>query len=348
MEEIEVNQEQTNKTFPNKEVKYQQIVEEIKLLIPFLTEEMKSCPNSDIIFNLFETVDFYSLKRHFNIKSTTQKKNPEDELLNQFLENFYSTLSNFDSFLNLPPKKSIFELNSNNKGLEFKFPKIFDINGDEAIIQRGEDEIFVFLYDNFSELESFIKFNSNFDVETYCIGMNLNFFEVKTWIKNNNLLEKKNLFFYFTDISSLKIINLDFDNIPRIMSIGKDNIITKDKYVKYEKYYNILNVSINPNIINENINSDEVKFAYLDNEDKKKIIKTINLYLRKCGLKDVHFYVRTKISLDKNGLRRIKCQPIFYGEADEKGKNLVDNLIKILNVQDVFKDAIQNKVISKI
>ena len=145
MEEIEVNQEQTSKTFPNKEVKYQQIVEEIKLLIPFLTEEMKSCPNSDIIFNLFETVDFYSLKRHFNIKSTTQKKNPEDELLNQFLENFYSTLSNFDSFLNLPPKKSIFELNSNNKGLEFKFPKIFDIM-EMRQLYRGGRMKFLFFY----------------------------------------------------------------------------------------------------------------------------------------------------------------------------------------------------------
>ena len=52
--------------FPVAEVKYQQNMEEMKQLIPFIREEMKSCPSENFIFNLIETVDFYSLKRYFN------------------------------------------------------------------------------------------------------------------------------------------------------------------------------------------------------------------------------------------------------------------------------------------
>lgn len=56
-----------NSDFPNEETKYQQTVEEMKQLIPFLKEEMKSCPNQDLVFTLIETVDFYSLKGFLNL-----------------------------------------------------------------------------------------------------------------------------------------------------------------------------------------------------------------------------------------------------------------------------------------
>ena len=54
--------------FPNEETKYQLIIEEMKQLIPFLKEEMKSCPNQDFVFNLIEIVDFYALKRSLILK----------------------------------------------------------------------------------------------------------------------------------------------------------------------------------------------------------------------------------------------------------------------------------------
>ena len=61
MEEVKSN----SSDFPNEETKYQLIVEEMKQLIPFLKEEMKSCPTQDLVFTLIETVDFYTLKRFF-------------------------------------------------------------------------------------------------------------------------------------------------------------------------------------------------------------------------------------------------------------------------------------------
>ena len=54
-----------NMDFPNEEVKYQQSMEEMKQLIPFLKEEMKLSPTENLVFTLIETVDFYSLKRFF-------------------------------------------------------------------------------------------------------------------------------------------------------------------------------------------------------------------------------------------------------------------------------------------
>lgn len=53
--------------FPIEESKYQQNVEEMKQLIPFIKEEMKSCPNDELTFDLIETVDFYTLKDFSNL-----------------------------------------------------------------------------------------------------------------------------------------------------------------------------------------------------------------------------------------------------------------------------------------
>ena len=41
-----------NLDFPNEEVKYQQNMEEMKQLVPFLKEEMKSCPTDNFVFTL--------------------------------------------------------------------------------------------------------------------------------------------------------------------------------------------------------------------------------------------------------------------------------------------------------
>ena len=55
----------------------------MKKLIPFLKEEMKSCPSQEFVFNLIETVDYYALKRFFNLKINTSSNNKS---LSQFKE----------------------------------------------------------------------------------------------------------------------------------------------------------------------------------------------------------------------------------------------------------------------
>ena len=41
-----------NMDFPNEEIKYQQSMEEMKQLVPYLKEEMKFCPTENLIFTL--------------------------------------------------------------------------------------------------------------------------------------------------------------------------------------------------------------------------------------------------------------------------------------------------------
>ena len=98
---------------------------------------------------------------------------------------------------------------------------------------------------------------------------------------------------------------------------------------------------------NDSNNEDQKKidsnFILLENENKRKIIKAMNHYIRDAGLSDVHFYVKSKISIDKKGIKKTKCYPAFYGESTKVGKDLVDNLINEINGQELFHN-IQNKV----
>ena len=69
----------------------------------------------------------------------------------------------------------------------------------------------------------------------------------------------------------------------------------------------------------------------------------MNIYIREAGLNDVHFYVKSKISIDKKGIRKTRCYPAFYGDTTKVGKELIDNLINSINGQELFHD-IKNKV----
>lgn len=341
MEKKEYNK--PNIDFPNQETKYQQVVEEMKQLIPFLKGEMKNCPIDDLVFNLIETVDFYSLKRNFNFKS---KSSANDNIINQFRDKFITSLSTFDSFVVIPLENSSPLENQSNKGNKFKSPKVFDINGDEGYIKGVSNEYFLFLYDNILDLNLFLQKNIKSNLTCFCLGININFFETKKWIKNNGLFNKKNFFFYFITNISENITNIKFYNLPRIVIINSDNEIIEDKSIK-----NLQNFHIDGDLVSSNSNryrsednkKEESNFIFLENDNKRKIIKAINNYLKSAGLNNVNFYVKSKISFDKKGIRKIRCYPVFYGEATKIEKKMVDNLVKTLNRQELFRD-VQNKV----
>ena len=329
--------------FPNQETKYQQVVEEMKQLIPYLLEEMKSCPADDIVFTLMETVDFYSLKRNFKLKS---KLSNNDNTTKEFKQKFLTNLSIFDTFVVIPTnnKKTICLEEKSNKGNKFISPKVYDINGDEGILPSIPGEIYLFLYDNISVLNLFTKKNYNNNLSCFCLGINLNFFETKKWIKNNGLLDKNNFSFYFIKSKSETDTNLKYYNLPRKVIIDSDNVILQDKNIKNLSDFDLTKNSNNNFIdINNNDISESTSFILLENNNKRKIVKTINIYLKSAGLKDVHFYVKSKISIDKNGIKKSRCYPAFYGEATKSEKGMIDNLIKTLNGQELFKD-VQNKV----
>jgi hypothetical protein len=69
--------------------------------------------------------------------------------------------------------------------------------GETSIMDK---ECIIFLYYNINEFSLFISRNKNSSTIAYCVSINLNFFEIKKWIKNNRLLNNKflKLFFCFS------------------------------------------------------------------------------------------------------------------------------------------------------
>ena len=332
-----------NMDFPNEEIKYQQSMEEMKQLVPYLKEEMKFCPTENLIFTLIETVDFYSLKRFFKLKSNSDSEH--ESVLAQFKESLLTNISLLDSFIVIPRKDSLNFDTVKNKGNVFKSPLVYNIEGDEVNINIENEEKILFIYNNISDLNRFLEKNKNSEKKIICLGVNPNFFEQKKILKKNGYLNKNNLKFFFFNNESQNT-ELIMNNLPRLIKIEANNIISEDKSIKnnnleIEKI--IENKKEDANKKNDEYRKKDSNFILLTNEHKRKIIKGINIYLNEIGLKDVHFYVKSKISIDKKGITKTRCYPIFYGDSTKEGNDLINVLIKSLEAQDLFHD-IQNNV----
>lgn len=332
-----------NMDFPNEEIKYQQSMEEMKQLVPYLKEEMKFCPTENLIFTLIETVDFYSLKRFFKLKSNSDSEH--ESVLAQFKESLLTNISLLDSFIVIPRKDSLNFDTVKNKGNIFKSPLVYNIEGDEVNIDIENEEKILFIYNNISDLNIFLEKNKNSEKKIICLGVNPNFFEQKKILKKNGYLNKNNLQFFFFDNENQNT-ELIMNNLPRLIKIEANNIISEDKSIKnnnFEIEKIIENKKEDANKKNDEYRKKDSNFILLSNEHKRKIIKGINIYLNEIGLKDVHFYVKSKISIDKKGITKTRCYPIFYGDSTKEGNDLINVLIKSLEAQDLFHD-IQNNV----
>ena len=332
-----------NMDFPNEEIKYQQSMEEMKQLVPYLKEEMKFCPTENLIFTLIETVDFYSLKRFFKLKSNSDSEH--ESVLAKFKESLLTNISLLDSFIVIPRKDSLNFDTVKNKGNVFKSPLVYNIEGDEVNINIENEEKILFIYNNISDLNRFLEKNKNSEKKIICLGVNPNFFEQKKILKKNGYLNKNNLKFFFFNNESQNT-ELIMNNLPRLIKIEANNIISEDKSIKnnnFEIEKIIENKKENANKKNDEYRKKDSNFILLSNEHKRKIIKGINIYLNEIGLKDVHFYVKSKISIDKKGITKTRCYPIFYGDSTKEGNDLINVLIKSLEAQDLFHD-IQNNV----
>lgn len=332
-----------NMDFPNEEIKYQQSMEEMKQLVPYLKEEMKFCPTENLIFTLIETVDFYSLKRFFKLKSNSDSEH--ESVLAKFKESLLTNISLLDSFIVIPRKDSLNFDTVKNKGNVFKSPLVYNIEGDEVNIDIENEEKILFIYNNISDLNIFLEKNKNSEKKIICLGVNPNFFEQKKILKKNGYLNKNNLQFFFFNNENQNT-ELIMNNLPRLIKIEANNIISEDKSIKnnnFEIEKIIENKKENANKKNDEYRKKDSNFILLSNEHKRKIIKGINIYLNEIGLKDVHFYVKSKISIDKKGITKTRCYPIFYGDSTKEGNDLINVLIKSLEAQDLFHD-IQNNV----
>ena len=303
---------------------------------------MRICPTENFIFTLIETVDFYSLKRYFKLKSNSDSLNVPN--LHKFKESFLANISNLDSFIVIPNKNSLDINNIKSKGSEFKSPLVYNIEGDEVNIDIKEENI-LFIYDNMNDLNLFLEKNKNSEKKIICLGVNPNFFEQKKILKKNGYLNKNNLQFFFFNNENQNT-ELIMNNLPRLIKIEANNLISEDKSIKnnnFEIEKIIENKKEDANKKNDEYRKKDSNFILLSNEHKRKIIKGINIYLNEIGLKDVHFYVKSKISIDKKGITKTRCYPIFYGDSTKEGNDLINVLIKSLEAQDLFHD-IQNNV----
>ena len=332
-----------NMDFPNEEIKYQQSMEEMKQLVPYLKEEMKLCPTENLIFTLIETVDFYSLKRFFKLKSNSDSEH--ESLLARFKDTLLANISLLDSFVVIPQKNSLNFDTVKNKGNAFKSPLVYNIEGDEVYIDIENEEKILFIYNNVNDLNLFLEKNKNSEINIICLGINPNFFDQKKLLKKNGFLNKNNFQFFFFNNENEET-DLIMNNLPRLIKIESNNIISEDKSIKdnnFEIEKIIGNIKEDMNKKNDEYRKKDSNFILLSNEHKRKIIKGINIYLNEIGLKDVHFYVKSKISIDKKGITKTRCYPIFYGDNSNEGHDLINVLIKSLEEQDLFHD-IQNNV----
>ena len=218
-----------NMDFPNEEIKYQQSMEEMKQLVPYLKEEMKFCPTENLIFTLIETVDFYSLKRFFKLKSNSDSEH--ESVLAKFKESLLTNISLLDSFIVIPRKDSLNFDTVKNKGNVFKSPLVYNIEGDEVNINIENEEKILFIYNNISDLNRFLEKNKNSEKKIICLGVNPNFFEQKKILKKNGYLNKNNLKFFFFNNENQNT-ELIMNNLPRLIKIEANNIISEDKSIK--------------------------------------------------------------------------------------------------------------------
>ena len=332
-----------NMDFPNEEIKYQQIMEEMKQLVPYLKQEMTFCPSDNFIFTLIETVDFYSLKRFFKLKSNSDSEH--ESVLSKFKESLLTNISLLDSFIVIPSKDSLNFDKVKNKGNVFKSPLVYNIDGDEVNIDIENEEKILFIYNNIPDLNLFLEKNKNSEKKIICLGVNPNFFEQKKILKKTGFLNKNNFQFFFFNNEN-QHTELIMNNLPRLIKIESNNIISEDKSIKnnnFEIEKIIENKNEGANKTNNEYRKKDSNFILLSNGHKRKIIKGINIYLNEIGLKDVHFYVKSKISIDKKGITKTRCYPIFYGDSNKEGNDLINVLIKSLEGQDLFHN-IQNNV----
>ena len=222
-----------NMDFPNEEIKYQQSMEEMKQLVPYLKEEMKFCPTENLIFTLIETVDFYSLKRFFKLKSNSDSEH--ESVLAQFKESLLTNISLLDSFIVIPRKDSLNFDTVKNKGNIFKSPLVYNIEGDEVNIDIENEEKILFIYNNISDLNIFLEKNKNSEKKIICLGVNPNFFEQKKILKKNGYLNKNNLKFFFFNNENQNT-ELIMNNLPRLIKIEANNIISEDKSIKNNNF----------------------------------------------------------------------------------------------------------------
>ena len=105
-------------------------------------------------------------------------------------------------------------------------------------------------------------------------------------------------------------------------------------YFKNEYSFGAKSILMGRTTYQEFIGNKEIDYTGITGDNIE-----IKDYLSENRKKTDYYY----ISIDKNGIRKMKCYPAFFGEATREEMCMVNNLVNYLNKQDLFKN-VENKV----
>ena len=96
--------------------------------------------------------------------------------------------------------------------------------------------------------------------------------------------------------------NLKLENLPRIAIIGTNGVINEDRNIKNVNSFDLQRDLIN-NIGKKEFSKEEVekieKFIFMENDAKRKVVKSMNIYLKKKDWTMCIFMLDQKYALTK-------------------------------------------------
>jgi chloramphenicol O-acetyltransferase len=231
---------------PDIESSYSKDLEDLDNLIETISNQMKDSPNNNIISSIKEKVNLKGIKRDIEIKGQIPEKYNEN--IEQFKDDILSTITSTKSFFALDDKKTWQIENTFGNGNKFECPEVFDINGDESIIDLNGNDGILFIYENPEDFD-YLQKNIN-KINIYCICNTDDFFERRKYLINNGLLNQFPHFFIEPDSNSFKGLKL-----PRMIIINDNGVVYENKPITHEK-----------------ISKFENKLLYENNDNNEKII----------------------------------------------------------------------------
>ena len=317
---------------PDVETSYTKNIENMPELINIISEQLNQSPNQSISIILNEKVNIDGIKRDIEINGQIPKKF-ENSVLN-FKDDLFSTLTSTKSFYDINDEKCWKIENLPGKGNKFESPKVYDINGNESIINlNGNNYDGVFIYDDEKDFELFKNNIKNLNI--ICICKTNSFFQRKKKLINEGCLNQYP--HYFVNGKNEDFKNLD---LPKIIIVNERGIVYLNYKLDKEKIKDFEN-----NIIYSNDGKSENLNEWLfngDNEQKLNVVRKINLYLRNKGYNNVNFSLNSKSIIQKNNNIIRETVPTFTGVVPMNMKEDYEKIIREISRDLQFENSLNN------
>ena len=315
---------------PDIETSYSKDIENLPEIIKLISDQINQSPNQSISAILTEIININGIKRNIEINGQVPKKY-EDSLTN-FKDDLFSSLTSTKSFFDLNDDKCWKIENLPGKGNKYESPKVYDINGNENIINlNGNDYDGIFIYEDEKDFEIF-KDNVK-KLNFICICKTNSFFQRKKKLINEGCLNQYP--HYFVNGKNEYFKNLE---LPRIIIVNEGGIvysnskIDKNQIIDFEN-----NILYSNNEPKKNIND---WLFNGDNVSKLNLVRKINLHLRNKGFNNVNFSIHSKSVIQNGNNILIESIPVFSGVINKNSKNDYEKLILDINRDLQFENTL--------